>query len=91
MLTITSKGMSFTALGSGGEYKHLLTESEMPRHVHGQNVTAGNNGGSLRIDYNDDKKGVAYPQGVNTNHAGGSQSHNIIQPWIGVYFWRRTA
>lgn len=83
--------MSFTSLGTGGEYKHKLTILEMPAHSHEQNVSAGNTGSAIRNDYREDARGLVYPQGLQTNQTGGGQSHNIIQPYIGVYLWRRTA
>lgn len=83
--------MSFTALGTGGEYKHFLTVNEMPNHTHPQNVTAGNSGNALRNDYQADGRGLVYAQGIDTSGAGGNQTHNNVQPWIAVYFFRRTA
>lgn len=37
--------MSFTASETGGEYNHVLTESEMPRHDHPENLMAKGDGG----------------------------------------------
>lgn len=86
-----STSMTFTSLGTGGEYKHKLTITEMPAHSHEQNVSSGNTGSAIRNDYREDARGLVYPQGLQTNQTGGSQSHNNIQPYIGVYLWRRTA
>lgn len=86
-----STSMTFTSLGTGGEYKHKLTITEMPTHSHEQNVSSGNTGSAIRNDYREDARGLVYPQGLQTNQTGGSQSHNNIQPYIGVYLWRRTA
>lgn len=86
--------MSFTALGSGGEYKHALIEAENAKHSHIQNFAfsaAGGNGGNTTIPgYPDFNKAGQY--GLAKIEGGGSsQAHNNVQPWIGVYFWRRTA
>lgn len=92
-----SKCMSFTTAGNtGGEYKHTLSVSEMPSHNHkmytyNSNYQAG--GGT------DAKAPVIYNTNVNnvgsTNSAtlatGSGSSHNNVQPYIVVYFWRRTA
>ena len=172
-----STSLSFTAGGTGGEYKHTLSVSEMPSHTHTQNahnhtvgahshglnshthsytkatgvaghtltvaeipahshlqyVTANSGGTAVRNDYNSDTHGIPYSQGVYTgntggggshNHGlntssattgaasgstaksaafysanttatnqntGGGSSHNNIQPYIGVYMWKRTA
>ena len=82
--------MSFTANATGGEYKHLLTTSEMPSHTHnlvhnmnlhliagGSALNGAVSGGSGKDIYAD--------------NTGGSTKHNNIQPYIVVYFWRRTA
>ena len=91
--------MSFTTVGgTGGEYKHTLKTAEIPSHNHAlyfaqdrvaqlwqlstQFATGSN---SLIISYG---TGHSYPQIANT---GGGSSHNNIQPYITVYFWRRTA
>jgi microcystin-dependent protein len=91
--------MTYTANSIGGEYAHQLTVEEMPNHSHAvfiQNTT--NN-----PQTNAPKWSVALPNswkqytsdtmlfGPNTNKQGGDQSHNNIQPYIVVYFWRRTA
>ena len=86
-----STSMTFTSLGTGGEYKHKLTITEMPAHSHEQNVSSGHTGSAIRNDYREDGRGLVYPQGLQTSQTGGSQSHNNIQPYIGVYLWRRTA
>ena len=94
-----STSMSFTTAGdTGGEYKHTLITSEIPSHNHtlyfdsGQvaklwqistRFASGSN--SAIVSYGTSNN---YPQIANT---GGSNSHNNIQPYITVYFWRRTS
>lgn len=80
-----------TGSKTGGAKTHTLTEQEMPRHSHGQHVTANDGGTALRRDYSSDGRGGIYAQGVHTMTAGGSQAHNNLQPYITVYIWRRIA
>jgi hypothetical protein len=75
---------------TGGAKTHTLTVTEMPSHQHGQVVTHDGTGG-VRRDYNSDGGASAYDQGVNTYATGGGGAHNNLQPYITVYFWKRTA
>ena len=94
-----STSMSFTTNSTGGEYKHKLTVDEMPKHKHAvyiQNTTSN-------PQVNAPQWTVALPNswkqyasdtklfGPSTGNAGGDASHNNIQPYITVYFWKRTA
>lgn len=84
-----STSMSFTANSTGGEYKHKLTVDEMPSHNHQyyspvvQKVAASSSG-STYGNYN--KQYL-----IGTDYAGGDGYHNNIQPYVTVFFWRRTA
>lgn len=93
-----STSMSFTANSTGGEYKHKLTVDEIPNHKHAvyiQNTTSN-------PQVNAPQWTVALPNswkqyasdtklfGPSTGNAGGDASHNNIQPYITVYFWKRT-
>lgn len=81
--------MSFTTNSAGGEYKHKLTVDEIPSHNHRyyspvvQKVAASSSG-STYGNYN--KQYL-----IGTDYAGGDASHNNIQPYITVHFWKRTA
>lgn len=87
--TISIKCMTFTALGTYGEYYHTLTYEEMPLHSHAQYISANNGNSAVRRDYSDDGNAALYPQGCNTGNAGNDKPHNNIQPSMGVYYWRR--
>ena len=95
MITINSKCMSFTASNTGGEYTHKLTVNEMPSHKHGTplneyyaSITNTNTGfGASKVS----NPMIGTQSGFGTSNVGGDQSHNNIQPYIVVYFWRRTA
>lgn len=86
-----STSMSFTSNQTGGEYSHILTINEMPKHRHPIQSTSGEPSISDKL----------YPfqmiqqagRLMDTNvciSQGGSLAHNNIQPYLVVYFWRRT-
>ena len=79
-----------TAEATGGEKTHTLTIDEMPSHNHdilkprwstsvGANAVYGSNGSGSGEEY--DTRG----------YEGGDQPHNNMQPYVVVYFWKRTA
>ncbi len=92
-----------TAEERGGELSHTLTVAEMPSHGH--NVTASGSlagpNGQLWSNY---LAGSSTPVAVPLLQAstgaysapysaaatGGGGAHNNIQPYITVYFWKRT-
>lgn len=84
-----STSMSFTANSTGGEYKHKLTIDEIPPHSHKyyspivQRVAASSSGST----YGNYNKGYF----IESSATGGDGYHNNVQPYITVYFWRRTA
>lgn len=84
--------MSFTANSTGGEYTHKLTTDEMPSHNHKLHAR----GGSTTQTSSPFAANKPITQGSNSygfdvSNTGGSLAHNNIQPYITVYFWKRTA
>ena len=94
LIGVDTTDADFNAAGkTGGSKTHTMTVNELVPHVHGQVVTTGSGGGiSGRSDYKEDGTSMnAYPQGCNTDSAGGGQPFSILPPYITVYIWKRTA
>lgn len=82
---------NYPAGSTGGEEKHTLTISEMPKHNH--EMINRNNGTNYYVN--------PYPPytavGDTTNssagmlYAGGDQPHNNMPPYKAFYMWVRTA
>lgn len=88
----------------GGEKEHKLTVSEMPGHEgHLYSNTGGAAGGTAKYYLSRDKMntygsagrgwvdhngGEMHPAGFTR---GGSNAHNNLQPYVTVYYWKRTA
>lgn len=79
-----------TVLGTGGEVTHTLTTAEMPAHTHTpafRYLSPDYNGGTAAAS---GSATWAADQTVSASTGGGG-AHNNLQPFIVVYFWRRTA
>ena len=74
---------------TGGSKTHTLSTSEMPAHTHtykDQSQVYDGTGGTAT---NPSPSG--WGQEKPTGSTGGGSAHNNVQPYIVVYFWKRTA
>ena len=87
-----STSMSFTSGSTGGEYEHKLTINEMPSHNHKLYARGGpTTQTSSPFAANKPITQGSNSYGFDVSNTGGSLAHNNIQPYITVYFWKRTA
>ena len=83
--------MSFTSNQTGGEYSHILTINEMPKHRHPIQSTSGEPSISDKLyPFQMIQQGGRYMDTNACISQGESLAHNNIQPYLVVYFWRRT-
>ena len=93
MVGLDAGDTSFDTVGeTGGEKTHILTVAEMPAHKHKFGYTGGNTD-ATGSPYSVGKAIGHDPSNVysETTSTGGGGSHNNLQPYIVVYFWKRTA
>lgn len=88
-----STSMSFTTGATGGEYTHMLTQAEMPSHIHdihskwdGSKETGILNWAVPMVATTVYSDGGWIQDGLPT---GGNQHHNNTQPYVVVCFWKR--
>jgi hypothetical protein len=97
MVGIDSGDTDFdTVLETGGSKtdSHTLTTSEIPSHDHDIRVAKGSDGGTHtnRINATNAAGYIETDTSViQTEGGGGAHTHDIVQPYIVVYMWRRTA
>jgi hypothetical protein len=79
----------------GGSKTHTLTESELPSHTHNtlsSYQTQVEVIGSSTVTITEaDRSGDGADVDIATSSTGGGAAHNNLQPYITVYFWKRTA
>tara|TARA_R110000823_G_scaffold242553_3_gene366983 strand:- start:7745 stop:8473 length:729 start_codon:yes stop_codon:yes gene_type:complete len=71
----------------GGSKTHTLTVAEIPAHAHTQVGTNGTN----RVSGTTGTPSEVLNGTSSTGSAGSGAAHTIMQPYIVVYMWKRTA
>jgi len=85
-------GGSKTASGTTGS--HSLSTAEMPAHTHTYTLASGSSGGGTQSSVSNQ---IVSQSSSSTGSTGGGGGHthtlanSIVQPYIVVYFWKRTA
>lgn len=97
-----SSDTDFDTIGKiGGEKEVTLTIDKIPEHQHGEYIeyaggkqpyTLASGGGTSKNGYFLNAQTAAYsgPQ-VLTEKTGGGQSHNNLQPYYVIAYWKRIA
>lgn len=75
---------------TGGAKTHTLITAEMPAHTHNQTRLPTATGGVTGFTVDTSMSGTPTTSGVVTGSTGGDGAHNNLQPYIVVYFWKRT-
>ena len=75
---------------TGGSKTHTLTTAEMPSHTHNFNQHYGDGSNNTINQLNTTDETAQYSQ-FTTDATGGGSAHTNVQPYIVVYFWKRTA
>ena len=78
---------------TGGSETHTLTEAEMPAHNHALVLGGGSSGPRTHIAVDSYNDGHSYSgsNGEATENTGSGTAFNIMNPYITVYMWKRTA
>ena len=78
---------------TGGSKTHTLTEAQLPSHRHqvGSNDSGTGTGGAAGNMELVRDAGTGNGPAVNSSFTGSGQAHPIVQPYIVVYMWKRTA
>jgi len=80
-------------VGGAKTDSHTLTLNEIPSHVHGYTGVQGTGNPDGASDSVTAGHANSYPRLTELDYEGGgaAHSHDIVQPYIVVYFWKRTA
>ena len=72
-----------------GEVSHVLTQAEMPAHLHSTETLAWTSSGGFWIGSGNGTT-VDFSN-IESSATGQQQAHNNVQPSLGVWRWHRTA
>lgn len=89
---------NYTAGGTGGEFTHKLTQSELPNYslsvTNGSNVIRSKTGNSADAYVQTQSGGWGIPnwesKTVTVASGGSGEAHNNMPPYLAVYMWKRT-
>tara|TARA_R110000803_G_scaffold191349_2_gene254009 strand:- start:843 stop:1607 length:765 start_codon:yes stop_codon:yes gene_type:complete len=82
-------GYSAGATGGATTDSHALSTAEMPSHTHTVTHGLSNSGSTSTIGTHDTSAGESTT--TSATGSGAAHTHDIVQPYIVVYFWKRTA
>ena len=96
---LLAAGDTYAAGSTGGEAKHVLTVSELPKNIGQLNALSWANKaydtkGAFSIKQNHTDKAASdgsYFGDATYSLSGGGASHNNMPPYLAVYMWVRTA
>lgn len=89
---------SYPAGGTGGEFTHKLTQSELPNYslsvTNGSNVIRSKTGNIADAYVQTQSGGWGIPnwesKTVTVASGGSGEAHNNMPPYLAVYMWKRT-
>jgi|21_taG_2_1085346.scaffolds.fasta_scaffold47948_2 hypothetical protein len=81
-----------TAEETGGAKtdSHAITIAEMPSHTHTPTTVSGSSGSSSGVEGGGNRAATGTVV-IPATGGGAAHSHDIVQPYIVVYMWKRTA
>jgi len=94
MIGIDASDTDFdTAEETGGSKTHTLTEAQLPSHRHavGSNDSGTGPGGAAGNQEHVRDGGVGNGPATPTSFTGSGDAHTIVQSYIVVHIWKRTA